>query len=429
MITPSSHSTPELYRGAIYHTPRNPFGDARAPETHSDGALESYSDGALVIAQGRILAAGEYAEIRRSHPDATVIDHRPGVILPGFIDAHTHFPQTRLIGGFGRPLLDWLRLHALPEEERMSGIDYAREIAGEFVRSLARHGTTTALVFGAHFANATAALFDAAARAGLRIASGLVVSDRYLPAPLLQTPDAAYRASKDLIARYHGNGLLRYAVTPRFALSASEAMLDVCGALMREHPDCLFQTHLNENHDEITAVRNAFPRAANYLDAYDRAGLATSRSVFAHNVHPSNAELARLAETRGAVAHCPSSNAALGSGLFPMRRHLDAHVRFALGTDVAAGTGFSLLRESLQSYLMQRVAAEGVTLTPAHMLWLATRAGAEALGLESETGDFAPGKSADFVVMRAAGPLGAVIAGAGPESIVEVRVAGKAVTR
>lgn len=375
------------------------------------------------------MGVGNYGDLRVSYPDAAVTDHRGAAILPGFVDTHTHFPQTRLIGGFGWPLLDWLRLHALPGEERMRDIDYASEIAREFVNSLARHGTTTALVFGAHFAPATAALFDAAAERGLRIASGLVLSDRYLPEALLQTADAAYRASKELISRYHGRGLLRYAVTPRFALSTSEAMLEICGALLREHPDCLFQTHLNENRDEIEAVRAAFPRAANYLDVYGRAGLASSRSVFAHDVHPTDAELARLAETRASVAHCPSSNAALNSGVFPMRRHLDARVHFALGTDVGAGVGFSVLRESLQGYLMQRALPGGVTLTPAHMLWLATRAGAEALGLASETGDFMAGKSADFVVMRAAEPLGAIIAGAGPENIVEVRVAGKVVER
>lgn len=407
-----------MLRAAIYHTPRNPF--------YVERALEYYEDGALAIAAGRIVAAGDYQAVRRAYPDAPVNDCRPAVILPGFVDAHTHFPQARLIGGFDWPLLDWLRMHALPEEERMRDTDYAPQIAREFADSLARHGTTTALVFGSHFPEATAAFFDAGEAAGLRIASGLVLSDCNLPEPLLQSPDAAYTASKDLIARYHGRGLIRYAVTPRFALSASEALLDVCGALLREHPDCLFQTHLNENRSEIEAVRAAFPRASGYLDVYDRAGLVSSRGIFAHNVHPTEAELARLAETRASVAHCPSSNLALASGLFPMRRHLDARVHFALGTDVGAGLTFGVLHESLQT-LAQRLAPEKVQLDAAHLLYLATRAGAEALGLDSEIGDFTPGKSADLVLMRPAASLGALIAMGGAENILEVRVAGRIV--
>ena len=414
-----------MVRGAIFHTPRSPFREAHA--------LETFLDGALVIHAGRIVALGDYAGLRAAYPAAAVTDWRGSVILPGFIDAHTHFPQTRIIGGLGLPLLDWLRLYALPEEERMRDAAYARQIAGEFCDALVRHGTTTALVFGAHFAGATGSLFEAAEARGLRLASGLVFADRYLPGPLLQSPDAAYRAAKDLIARFHNRGRLRYAVTPRFALSSSEACLEVCAALLREHSDALFQTHLNENPDEIAAVRAAFPRASGYFDVYDGFGLSGRHSVFAHDVHVTDTELRRVAETRSSIAHCPCSNAALGSGVFPMRRHLDAGIHFALGTDVGAGIGLGMLKESLHSYLVQRLTPDGVLLSPAHLLYLATRAGAEALDLADETGDFTPGKSADFVRLRppqVAHPessealLGALIAQADAESVLEVRVAG-----
>jgi len=209
---------------------------------------------------------------------------------------------------------------------------------------------------------------------------------------------------------------------------------------MGECADAVFQTHLNENPQEIAAVLHAFPRAQHYLSAYDRYGLVGSRSVFAHNVHPEDCELQRLAESDAAVSHCPCSNAVLGSGLFPMARHIAAGVRIALGTDVGAGTGFGMLKEALQCYMMQRLMPDGVALGPAHLLYLATRAGAEALGIEAETGDFAPGKSADFVYLRAPersvlaaataqaeSPerlLSALLTMAGPESIREVRVRG-----
>jgi guanine deaminase len=424
----------ELLRGMILHTPRNPFTEERA--------LESYADGALAIAHGRIVAIGDYTAVRAAQPDAVLTEWRGSVILPGFIDAHTHFPQTRIIGGLGWPLLDWLRFHALPEEARMADAVYARAVAGEFVRALIRNGTTTALAFGAHFADATEALFQAASAAGIRIASGLVVSDRELPDLLCQTPDEAYRTASDLIARHHGRDGQRYAVTPRFALSTSEGMLELCGALMREHPDVLFQTHMNESVEEIAAVRAAFPWAGSYVAVYDRFGLAGPRSVFAHNVHASDAELARMAEVEATAVHCPCSNAVLGAGVFSMRRHLAAGVRFALGTDVGAGIGFGMPKEALHSYMLQRLIPDGVPLSPAHLLYLATRAGAEAMGLGDETGDFTPGKSADLVrwrppdgtplasaVERAEGPeraLASLFAQAGEESVREVRVRGRA---
>jgi guanine deaminase len=321
---------------------------------------------------------------------------------------------------------------------------YARAVAGEFVRALARHGTTSALVFGAHFGEATESLFHAAAAHGIRITTGLVLSDRLLPETLCQTPESAYRVSRELMTLYHGRNGQRYAVTPRFALSASEGMLEVCAALLREQPDALFQTHLNENTEEIAEVRAKFHWAENYLAIYDHFGLVGPRSVFAHNVHAGDLELARLAEAGAAVAHCPCSNAALGSGIFPMRRHLGAGVRIALGTDVGAGIGFGMLKEALHCYMMQRLLPDGMPLSPACLLYLATRAGAEALGLCKETGDFTPGKSADLVrllppegtplavaVERAASPeglLAALITQAGAESVREVRVNGKAIT-
>jgi guanine deaminase len=427
--------TAELLRAAICHTPRNPF--------ESEAALECFADGGLLIRDGRIADCGEYAEVRARHPGAAVRDLRGGFLLPGFIDTHVHFPQIRVLGALGRQLLDWLALVALPEEARMEDMAYACDTARRFVRALAAHGTTTALVFGSHFRPATGALFRAAERIGLRVVSGLVMSDRRLRPELHRTPAEAYRDSVQLIREYHGRGRLRYAVTPRFALSTSELMLEVCQTLMREYPDAAFQTHINENALEVQEVSAMFPWAGDYLAVYERFGLAGRRCVMAHNVHATDSELERMAATGTSVANCPWSNAMLGSGLFPLRRHLRAGVKVALGTDVGGGTGFGMLKEALEAYAMQRVAPEGMLLSPAHLLYLATRAGAEALNLGTETGDFAVGKSADFVYLRA--PEGSLLEGildraegmerslaalftlAGPESVVETAVGGAAV--
>ena len=425
----------ELLRAPLFHTPRNPF-------LH-DHALQSHWDGGLLIRGGRIAACGDFETIRAANPDTTITDLRGGFLLPGLIDTHIHFPQLRVIGGLGRTLLDWLEDCALPEEARMADESHARQIARGFVHALASHGTTTALVFGAHFAPATAALFEAGAKSGLRIVSGMVLSDRQLRSELHQTPDSAYRDSTELIRCFHGRGRLLYAVTPRFALSTSEAMLEVCQTLRGEHAGLRFQTHLNENSREIEEVARLFPWAPDYLAVYERFELGGRGAVMAHNVHPTQSEIERLAASGTAVAHCPCSNAALGSGLFPLKRHVKAGVRVALGTDVGGGTGFGILKEALQAYLLQRIAPDGAMLDAGQMLYLATRAGAEALGLDQETGDFQPGKAADLVYIKppADAPLSTVLERtespeqalaaiftlAGAESIREVRVEGSIV--
>lgn len=419
-----------ILRATIFHTPRNPF-------IHED-ALVVHEGGALAIDHGKIAASGDYSAIAKAHPDAPVHDLRGGYILPGFIDTHVHYPQVRILGGLGYELLDWLEQLTLPEEARLADAEYASAIAREFVAALASHGTTTAMVFGSHFAGAQATLFNAAEQRGLRIFSGLVMADRSLRADLHQTPDAAYRDARTLLHRFPN-----YAVTPRFALSASEAMLEVCQTLLRENPGLRFTTHINENAREIEAVARLFPWAEDYLAVYERFDLIGRNSVLAHNLHASEGELTRIAARDASVAHCPSSNAALGSGIFPMQKHLDANVRFTLATDVGGGTGFGMLKEGLQAYLMQRVARQPMIMNPAQMLYLATRAGAEALGLQSETGDFEPGKAADYVYLRppdssvlagvlqcAATPrqlLAAIFTLAGAESVREVRVGGNAV--
>ncbi|WP_345042816.1 guanine deaminase [Georgenia daeguensis] len=377
-----------IYRATVLDTP----GDLPT----ADG-LRVSEDCGLVVKDGTITFRDDFPAVRAAFPDEQVVDLRGGVLLPGFVDTHVHYPQVRVVGGLGRPLLDWLRECALPEELALSDPVYARGVARDFLAGLVHAGTTTALVFGSHFPDAVDALFAEAETVGLRITAGLVVSDRLLAPGLHTTPATALREGKALVDRWHGRGRLRYAVSPRFSLSASDAMLESCAALMETAPDLWFTSHLNENLDEIEHVRRLFPSAENYLSTYGRHGLVTGRSVLAHDVHPSAAELEMLAGAGAAVAHCPSSNSALGSGLFPLRAHLDAGVRVALGTDVGAGTGFSLLKEGLQAYFVQQLLDGGVALTPAHLLHLATRSGALALGLGDQVGDLSVGRQFDAV--------------------------------
>jgi guanine deaminase len=394
-----------LLRTRLFHTPRDPF-------VHDD-AFEAIEDGALLIGEGgRIEASGEAAALLAAHPDAEVIDRRDALALPGFVDAHVHYPQIPVIGAMGMQLLDWLQARTLPEEARLADADYARRQARTFLTMLAANGTTSALVFGAHFAVAMEPFFEEAEASGLRISAGLVVSDRELGHGLHITPERARSESLALAERWHGRGRLRYAVTPRFSLSCSDALLAACGEVLAERPELLFTSHLNEMPAEIAAVAALFPDAPDYLATYERHGLVGPRSVFAHNVHPGDDELRRLAAAGAAVCHCPSSNMFIGSGLFPLRRHLERGVRVCLGSDVGGGTGFSLLKEGLMAYQGQMLLGDdGYPLTPARVLHLATAAGAAALGLP-DVGDLSAGSQADLVLLRppAGSTLEAVLA-------------------
>jgi guanine deaminase len=423
---------PEIVRARVMHTPSNPFRDG--------GALEAFDDGGVAFDDGRILATGSFAEVRRDHPGAAVLDTGGALLLPGLVDIHVHYPQLAVVGAMGLELLEWLEGRALPEEARLADPAHARSLARDFVYGLAAAGTTTALVFGSHFPDAQEALFAEAERVGLRITSGLVVSDRNLLPALHLAPDDAYEAASRLIERWHNRGRLRYAITPRFSASCSEPMLEACAALGGDLP---VTTHINESVAEVQKVAELFPWSRDYLETYERFGLVGPGSVLAHDVHVTDDELRRLAAASASVAHCPASNAFLGSGAFPMRRHLEHGVRFALGTDVGAGTGLSLLKEGLMAYQVQRLLPDGCRLRPEHLLYLATSAGAEALGLADTVGDLRPGKSADYVVVRpppggiletvlrhADSPeeaLGAVLTLAREESVAEVRVAGEPV--
>jgi guanine deaminase len=383
-----------LFRGTFLDTPEDPF---------RGGSLRAEDDGAVLVDRGVVVERGSFATVRRHHPDEDVVDLTGGLVLPGFVDAHVHFPQVRMIGALGMPLLDWLEHSALPEEALLADPGHALGVADDFLDGLVAAGTTTALVFGAHFAPAVDVLFTEAARRGLRITSGLVVSDRILRPDLLTTPERAYDEGRALAARWHGVGRNRYAVIPRFSLSCTEAMLDSCAALHADVEGSMFTSHINENLAEVAAVCDLFEGCDDYLTTYARHGLVSSRSVYAHNVHATPAELALLAEQEASVAHCPTSNSALGSGLFPLREHMEHGVRVALGSDVGAGTGFSLLKEGLQAYFMQQLlGVQGLPLTSAHLLHLATAAGAAALGLSDEVGTFSVGQQFDALWLRPA---------------------------
>ena len=386
--------TLHAFRGELLSVPRDPLHDA--------GAVRHEADGLLVVEDGIVVARGSHAHLAERFADVPV-KPIPGLIVPGFIDAHVHYPQMDRIASHGEQLLDWLTRHIFPAEQAFADRAHADAVADAFLTELLRNGTTSALVFPTVHEQSVDALFEAALARRMRIVSGKVLMDLG-PEGLADTPETARAGSEALIARWRGRGRLGYAVTPRFALTSSDAQLQVAGALVAAHPEVLMHTHLAENVRECEAVAARFPDAYHYLDAYDRFGLVTPRSVFAHGVHLSDRACTRLAETGAGIAVCPSSNLFLGSGFFDFGQ-ADAHgVAFGLGTDVGAGTTFSMLHTAGLAY--QAALARDYPLDPFRALYLATAGSAALLHIADRVGALEVGQEADFVVLDcAATPL------------------------
>jgi len=378
------------YRASILHCLGDPAG--------SIAATESFDDGLLLVRDGKIEELGPAAELlRKLGPGVPVDDYTGRLLVPGLIDCHVHYPQVDIIASWGEHLLEWLQAYAYPAERRYADPEYARVAAEFFADELLRHGTTTALVFATVHPGSVDAMFEAAERRNMRLLTGKVAMDTGCPADLRDTPETAYRDSRELIERWHGVGRLGYAITPRFPLTSTPEQLAALGRLAAEFPDVHVHTHLAEDRDEIAAVAHAHAGSGSYLDVYRRHGLLRERSVFAHCIHLGDPELRQLAEGGGAIAFCPSSNLFLGSGLFDLAAADGAGVRTGIGSDVGGGTSLSLLQNLGDAYKVLQL--QGQSLSPWKGLYLATLGAARALGLDDRIGNFVRGREADFVVL------------------------------
>ena len=381
--------TRHAFRGTIFHLLDDP--DA------GPAAAGFFEDGGLIVEDGRVAEIGPWAEVAPHAEGAPVERFANGLILPGFVDAHVHFPQVDIVASPGTQLLQWLSAYAFPAESRFHHAEVARETARFFLDQLLANGTTTALVFAtAHKVSAEALFAEALAR-NMRIVTGKVLMDRNAPAGISDTAETGYQESRALIHAWHGKGRLGYAVTPRFALTSSQRQLELAGRLIAEHPGVKLHTHLSETLEELEAVRRAFPDCADYFMVYEKYGLARQQSVFAHCLHLSADEWARLGRRGAGVAFCPTSNLFLGSGLFDLAAAEASGARVGLGTDIGAGTSLSLLATMNEAYKvcqMKKRAAGALKL-----FYLATLGGARALRLDDKVGNLAPGKEADFVVV------------------------------
>ena len=378
----------KLYRARVYTPVADPF--AGDPSR----SYRYWEDGYVAVDGTRIAAAGPWNDER---PAGEVVElGRSALITPGFVDTHLHAPQLEMIGSYGGDLLEWLNQYTFATERKFEDPAHAQRIAAAFFDQLLRHGTLAALIFSTVHESATDIFFGEAERRGFRGIIGKTMMDRNAPEFLCEDAPAAYEGSKRLIDRWHNRGLLRYAISPRFAPTSTPALLEAAGALKREYPDAYVHTHISENRNEVRWVQELFPEAE-YADVYDRYGLLDQRAVLAHGVHLSEEEIDLLARRGARVAHCPNSNLFLGSGLFRLQHAMRRGVVVGLGTDIGAGTTVSMFTAMADAYKVQQV--QGSSLTPVHLWYLATLGGAHALSLDGESGSLEPGKSADFVVL------------------------------
>jgi len=369
----------------------------------ADGAetcMTHLSDAVLVMAEGRVSQFGPSDEILPTlGPDVPIKRYPDSLILPGFIDCHVHYPQIQIIGAGGESLIDWLDKYTFVAEQAFDDPDHARQAATRFFDELLRNGTTTAAVFCTVHPGSADAFFAEAQRRAMRMIGGKVLMDRHAPAALTDSAQAGYDQSKALIGRWHGKDRLHYAITPRFAASSMPDQLAAAGALWREYPTTYVQSHLAETQAENAWVAELYPDRAAYLDVYDHYGLIGERSLFGHGIYLTEAEWRRIADTGTAIAHCPTSNLFLGSGLFDIDAAKKAArpVRVGLATDLGAGTSFSMLRTMAAAYNVARLG--GHALSAAQAFYLATRGAAEALALDDKIGGLAPGMDADVIVL------------------------------
>jgi guanine deaminase len=378
-----------LLTGQILGFDRTPFdGDpAHAARLHE----------ALVIKGGHIAAIGPVSELRAAYPQAQHRDMGAHLITAGFVDAHVHYPQTAMIASWGKRLIDWLNTYTFPEEMRFADPAYAAEIAARYLDLTLAHGTTTTVSYCTIHPASVTAFFEAAQARGLRAVAGKTCMDRNAPEGLCDTAQSAYDDSRHLLERWHGVGRLSYAITPRFSPTSSPEQLEALGTLWAEHHDCLMQTHLSEQTDEIEWVQSLYPQARDYLDTYEMHGLLGARGLYGHAIHLTPRERDRLHEVGAALIHCPTSNTFIGSGLFDMAARVAEGQRVGLATDTGGGSSFSMLRTMAAAYEIGQLT--GTALHPAQLLWLGTAGSAQALHMGHLIGTIAPGMEADLVAL------------------------------
>ena len=352
---------------------------------------------AVLIDGNKIKEIGSPNQLVANAPDAEVYNFQEKLLMSGFIDAHAHYPQTPIIASWGKRLIDWLNTYTFPEEEKYGNSKYAEKIAELYLNFLISNGTTSVSTYCTTHPESVEAIFSTAHLRNMCVVAGKNAMDRNAPKALLDTPQSAYDESKKLIHKWHRTGRLRYAITPRFSPTSSPEQLSMLGELWAEYPDCLMQTHLSEQVDEIEWVKSLFPNSRDYLDTYEQFGLLGANAIFGHAIHLKKREIDRLRDVGAGVVHCPTSNTFIGSGLFDMEHLQKQKISVGLATDTGGGSSFSMLRTMASCYEIAQL--RNNALHPAQLLWLATMGSAKALHVEKEIGNLKVGYIADVIAI------------------------------
>lgn len=370
------------------------------PFVEGPSAARHETHGAVAITDGKITAVGPADQIKAAHPAADITDMGDHLLIAGFIDAHVHYPQTVIIASWGKRLIDWLNTYTFPEERRFSDPEYAAKIANAYCDFALSNGTTTAASFCTIHPESVDAYFQAAADRNMRMVGGKTCMNRNAIDGLHDTTQSAYDDSKALIDRWHGTGRATYAITPRFSPTSTEDQLAALGDLWSERPTCLMQTHLSEQHEEIAWVRDLFPNARDYLDTYEQHGLVRQGAIMGHSIHLTEREIATMRDHGVTIAHCPTSNTFIGSGLCDVTGLNAAGVTTGLATDTGGGSSFSMLHTMAAAYEVAQL--RGDALHASHLLYLATVSSAKTLGLSDKIGNLEAGKEADLIALNLA---------------------------
>jgi guanine deaminase len=383
--------TRTVLRGRVLSFVREPLG------IDDHDSYRYLTDGAVVIENGRIVAVEDFPAARTEGVE--VVDHRPHLIMAGFIDLHLHYVQSQIMAAYAGSLLEWLNTYTFIEEQKFSQQGHAGAVATAFYDELIRHGTTTAVAYCSSHPASVDAYFAEAERRNMLMVGGKVMMDRNAPEALCDTAQSGYDDTKALIARWHGRGRSLYAISPRFAITSTPAQMEASRALAAEHPDAYVQTHLSENDEEIRTSMQLYPDSPDYTGIYEDYELLGPRTLMGHSIHLNHRETAVMAETGTVAVFCPTSNLFLGSGLFDRERLMKHGVRVGIATDIGGGTSFSMLRTLDEGYKVLQL--KGQRLNPFSSFFMATLGNAQALSLEGTIGAVAPGNTADLVVLDA----------------------------
>jgi len=400
-----SKNNKTAYRGAIFYF-RDSATTENLPKADKTAGKEHYvyhEDGVLVVESGKVKEVGSYAEMKNKIADIKTVDYKGKLITPGFIDTHQHAAQSAIVAAYGEKLLGWLDQYVFPSESTYSDPATARRELNFFLDQLLMNGTTTAVSYGPLFYEATDIFFEELNHRKMRFITGNVMMDRNSPDTLRLSAKENYDIAKKLIKKWHNKDRLSFCLSPRFAISCSDEMLELCGSLKKEHPDLYIQTHLDENLNEIKEVKKLFPWSKNYLDVYDHFGLNDSRSVFGHCIHLTDAELESFKKSKAIISWCPISNNFLGSGLFNIERALKYTTNITLGSDWGAGNTLSMFAVMDDAYKVSML--QNYKLASMVRWFFATLGAARALQIDDKIGNFEVGKEADFIVIDPAATL------------------------